>query len=313
MQINNKKILDILKAGKVSIDATTGDVYDRNGRMRKLGVSTSRYLSLSVWHNRKCYNISVHRLIALATYGIHEDPSKNVINHKNGNKHDNRAVNLEWVSTKENTIHALKQNFVIKSSRPSNGSTKLSNNDIIKIRKNKVSSRDDYYKIATAYGITVRALKRILACETWKELATSLKCEPRKLSRKGETHHNAQLSEKDVRKMIVSPKTPKTLAKEYNLARSYVGDILAGRAWSHIFTEVSKTDLYQKALAERKENYFWESISLTKKQALIVLRSPKPTADLARKYGVGHTVVYALRTAKRLEWLRAKYAPKTTR
>lgn len=50
---------------------------------------------------RKC---RVHRLIALTFLG----PNNLLVNHKNGIKHDNRLANLEYVTPKQNTLHAMK-------------------------------------------------------------------------------------------------------------------------------------------------------------------------------------------------------------
>ncbi len=52
---------------------------------------------------RKWY--CIHVLVAKA-FLPNVDTSKIEVNHKNGNKLDNRATNLEWVTPKENTQHA---------------------------------------------------------------------------------------------------------------------------------------------------------------------------------------------------------------
>lgn len=49
--------------------------------------------------------VSVHRVVASAF--LDADSHRAHINHKNGNKADNRAENLEWVTPSENALHAI--------------------------------------------------------------------------------------------------------------------------------------------------------------------------------------------------------------
>ena len=51
-------------------------------------------------------NQLVHRLVLLAFIGEHPE-GKNIVNHKDGDKTNNSLENLEWVTSQENTQHAV--------------------------------------------------------------------------------------------------------------------------------------------------------------------------------------------------------------
>ncbi len=63
--------------------------------------------------NGKSKYPTIHRLLALAFI---DNPLKlPVVNHKNGNKFDNRLENLEWTDHKGNTAHAFSTGLITRS------------------------------------------------------------------------------------------------------------------------------------------------------------------------------------------------------
>lgn len=67
--------------------------------------TTAGYHSVTLqdWEVKK--NFSVHRLVALAF--IPNPECKPQVNHRDGNKVNNRIENLEWATAKENCVHAI--------------------------------------------------------------------------------------------------------------------------------------------------------------------------------------------------------------
>lgn len=91
--------------------STTGNVYSKIS-MRKLKKEKTNkgYYRVSLIINGKPKRFMVHRLVAF-TY-IENPLNKPEVNHKNGIKTDNSVNNLEWVTSKENMIHARDNNLL---------------------------------------------------------------------------------------------------------------------------------------------------------------------------------------------------------
>jgi hypothetical protein len=79
-----------------------GKVKTDDGVMLKIHTELQGYQRVTI----KGKPLRIHRLVAKAF--IPNPKKKRCVNHKNGNKADNRAGNLEWVTNRENSLLASK-------------------------------------------------------------------------------------------------------------------------------------------------------------------------------------------------------------
>lgn len=82
---------------------------------------------------RKYISYFVHRLVAICFV---ENPNEYpVVNHKDGNKQNNHYSNLEWCTSKQNHEHAILNKLDKGIKGTNNPKNKLSEEDVLQIRK----------------------------------------------------------------------------------------------------------------------------------------------------------------------------------
>lgn len=127
----------------------------------------SGYRRVSLRANGRIYRWQVHRLVAKAfvpgwIYGRQ-------INHKNGIKSDNRAENLEWVTSRENVLHSWKGGFSKPLQGEKNGKHKLTEKEAkacLVLVANGVAQK----LLAKAFGVSYGAISGISRGKTWIHL-----------------------------------------------------------------------------------------------------------------------------------------------
>lgn len=93
-----------------------GEFYMISNKGRVWSIRSNRYLKMSInggyyrvgfQANGDTLTIHVHRLVAFAFIHNDDPQNKTQVNHKDGNKLNNNALNLEWTTSLENNRHAL--------------------------------------------------------------------------------------------------------------------------------------------------------------------------------------------------------------
>jgi hypothetical protein len=125
------------------------------------------YYILGLSKNGKRKNMYIHKAMAITYLG----KSKLVTNHKNGIKTDNRLVNIELCTVKENNHHAARLGLLNPAKGEKCWKSIFSEKDIIKIRRLFFDEKVPQYKIAKLFETTKSNVIRILTRELWDHLS----------------------------------------------------------------------------------------------------------------------------------------------
>lgn len=123
------------------------------------------YLTVNLYKDKKVKTISIHRIVAEV---FCQNPNgKPIVNHKNLNKQDNRSINLEWCTHRENLQHACDNGI---RNGESNGNSKLTKEQVIDIRSKYQFRKYTYDKLSIEYGVQKNYIARIVNKKVWKHI-----------------------------------------------------------------------------------------------------------------------------------------------
>lgn len=144
----------------------------RTRKIIKPSVNKKGYLQVCL-QNKKSYRI--HRLVA--ELFIPNPDSKPQVNHKDGNKRNNRVYNLKWVTNQENQEHAIvnglwdgiSSKVKVRQTGETNSSAKLSKADVLSIYQ-KLKEGYRVTQLARQYGVTHSMISNIKSGKSWSHL-----------------------------------------------------------------------------------------------------------------------------------------------
>ena len=145
---------------------------NRAERIRKTGFDIrTGYITVQLTKHNTPLTKRVHRCIA-ETF-IPNPKAKPIVNHIDGNKKNNRADNLEWVTYSENTLHSFRKGLQKKIFGDKNYITKIKTVDVLKIRE-LINSGKTNKEIAKIYGVNPSQISRIKTGKRRKELCNDI-------------------------------------------------------------------------------------------------------------------------------------------
>lgn len=216
--------------------------YGRTGKKRELRscLDSHGYMSVNIYINHKLHRKYVHKLVAEA-FIPNDDITKNQVNHMDGDKTNNDISNLEWVTPKENTQHAILHklryvrygdaaNYVTITENEANEICRLLEENILGVRE-----------IGDMLGIPPYVISNILHKKAWLQVSKdynidnhSVKSKPIKKKKKSPVF----ITENDVMHIceyLQNTDIPVSkIADRLSISKYKINSILYGAAWKYI-------------------------------------------------------------------------------
>lgn len=135
------------------------------GRILKITTMPRGYKTVNLWKSNKGKTCLVHRLVASAFIGLAKEKH---VNHIDGNKSNNHFTNLEYVTPKENTAHAIRTGLM-NSRGVNNSQAKIDEETVRAIRKKHMEGMG-YKRLSKHFGLTWGLVRSVVTRKTWKHV-----------------------------------------------------------------------------------------------------------------------------------------------
>lgn len=169
-----KKVVNINGWEKYQCD-TNGVIYGQNGKPLKPNINCNGYKYVIFCKDGKTKTLMVHRIIALTF--VPNPTNLPIVNHKDGNKLNNKADNFEWTTNQGNLIHArdkLGINFgetnkkAIQGFDKKTGELKYEFNSLSEAGRYFVEDGKDYRYIKNTISGAIKGRKKSYRNCIWK-------------------------------------------------------------------------------------------------------------------------------------------------
>lgn len=137
----------------------------RKNKLMNLVEDSDGYLIICLHQNKKQFNKKVHRLIIEAFNG----KSELEVNHKDGNKKNNKLDNLEYCTMMQNQQHAWSTGLRKAKSGKDSHYAKLTEDQVRHIRELLIMDLSQA-SIARNFGISQSTVYKIKHKQIWKNL-----------------------------------------------------------------------------------------------------------------------------------------------
>lgn len=113
--------------------------------------------------------IPVHKLMALSWLNLGDCPDGMTVNHKDGNKTNNKLSNLEVVTVQQNLAHAIATGLWKPKQGASHPNAKLTEQDVLTIR-NRAAQGEHYKTIAKDFPICASKVLDVINRKSWRHV-----------------------------------------------------------------------------------------------------------------------------------------------
>lgn len=163
-----------------------------------------------------------HRLVWQWFFG--DIPEGMFLNHKNGQKADNRPSNLEVVTPSENVQHAHRNGLVTPQSGERHYNSKLSDREVVAIREAYAGGAVMYRELAAQYGIDPRTVRSVVK-------GSKRRTPGGPISNQDERRRRGTFTADQVRMIHRSDLSDRVLARQLGVSKGAIWAIRVGKTW----------------------------------------------------------------------------------